>query len=126
MSQSSYSQSLENFRLVAFCPLCNAQYQPNQASILEQKDDANLIYVECDQIVSEKKDYQKYFEMFKWGTKRSEKFKNSKGEFFLEFSKKKRDFFSDLKFAGTSLFPKSDPEDFLTDPKYDDLFKPIK
>src|SRR3989338_8246417 len=49
MSQSSYSQSLENLRLVAFCPLCNAQYQPNQASILEQKYDANLIYVECDQ-----------------------------------------------------------------------------
>ncbi|HLD20274.1 MAG TPA: hypothetical protein VJB93_03455 [Patescibacteria group bacterium] len=49
MSQSSYSQSLDNFRLVAFCPLCNAQYQPNQASILEQKDDANLIYVECSE-----------------------------------------------------------------------------
>lgn len=49
MNQSASSQSLDNFRLVAFCPLCNAQYQPIQASILEQKDDANLIYVECSE-----------------------------------------------------------------------------
>ncbi len=48
--EEGYSQNpLENFKLVAFCPLCNAQYHPHQASVLEQKEDAHLVYVKCEQ-----------------------------------------------------------------------------
>lgn len=41
------SSSLENLRLISYCPLCNAHYNPSEAKILEQKDGAHLIHVEC-------------------------------------------------------------------------------
>ena len=41
------SSSLDNLRLISYCPLCNAHYSPTEAKILEQKDGAHLIHVEC-------------------------------------------------------------------------------
>lgn len=41
------SSSLDNLRLISYCPLCNAHYNPTEAKILEQKDGAHLIHVEC-------------------------------------------------------------------------------
>lgn len=41
------SSPLDNLRLISYCPLCNAHYNPAEAKILEQKDGAHLIHVEC-------------------------------------------------------------------------------
>ncbi len=41
------SSSLDHLRLISYCPLCNAHYNPSEARILEQKDGAHLIHVEC-------------------------------------------------------------------------------
>ncbi|MDD5567258.1 MAG: hypothetical protein PHH01_03630 [Patescibacteria group bacterium] len=37
----------ESIRLVSYCPLCNAQYNPLSAKILEERDDAHLIHIQC-------------------------------------------------------------------------------
>lgn len=47
---NNYNQSpspLDNLRLISYCPLCNVHYNPTEAKILEQKDGAHLIHVEC-------------------------------------------------------------------------------
>ncbi len=44
---ANYYSPLENLRLISYCPLCNAHYNPVEAKILEQKDGAHLIHVEC-------------------------------------------------------------------------------
>jgi hypothetical protein len=41
------SSSLENLRLISYCPLCNTHYNPSEAKVLEEKDGAHLIHVEC-------------------------------------------------------------------------------
>lgn len=41
------SSPLDNLRLISYCPLCNAHYNPAEAKILEQKEGAHLIHVEC-------------------------------------------------------------------------------
>ncbi len=38
---------IDGFKLVAFCPLCNAKYNPSQAEVLEHKEDAHLVFVQC-------------------------------------------------------------------------------
>lgn len=48
--QSRRSFSLypsESLRLISYCPLCNTHYNPLAAEILEERDDAHLIHVEC-------------------------------------------------------------------------------
>lgn len=47
---SNYNQPsspLDNLRLISYCPLCNSHYNPSEAKVLEQKDGAHLIHVEC-------------------------------------------------------------------------------
>ena len=34
-------------RLVSYCPLCESHYNPMEAKILEQREDAHLIHVQC-------------------------------------------------------------------------------
>jgi len=41
------SHSLDNLRLISYCPLCNTHYNPSEAKILEQKEGAHLIHIEC-------------------------------------------------------------------------------
>jgi len=41
------SSSLDNLRVISYCPLCNSHYNPSQAKVLEEKDGAHLIHVEC-------------------------------------------------------------------------------
>ena len=38
---------LDNLKLISYCPLCNTHYNPSEAKILEQKEGAHLIHVEC-------------------------------------------------------------------------------
>ena len=79
------------------------------AKILGSIDFDYIDYISTNLIksVSEVKDYNKFFEMFKWGTKTSKKFKNEKGEFFEEFDKEP-------------------PKDYLSDLKDNEIFKPVK
>lgn len=37
----------ENIRVVSYCPLCNTQYHQLSARILEEKDGAHLIHIQC-------------------------------------------------------------------------------
>lgn len=47
-SRHSYSQfPSESLRLISYCPICNTHYNPLAAQVLEERDDAHLIHVEC-------------------------------------------------------------------------------
>lgn len=37
----------EGVRLVSFCPLCEASYNPREARILEEEKDGHLLHIEC-------------------------------------------------------------------------------
>jgi len=37
----------EGLKLISYCPLCNSQYNPMTAKILEEREDAHLIHIEC-------------------------------------------------------------------------------
>ncbi|MBU0706904.1 hypothetical protein KKG41_00855 [Patescibacteria group bacterium] len=37
----------EGIRLISYCPLCNTQYNPLSAKVLEEKDDAHLVHINC-------------------------------------------------------------------------------
>ncbi len=37
----------ESIRVVSYCPLCNTQYNPLSARILEEKEGAHLIHIQC-------------------------------------------------------------------------------
>lgn len=39
--------SNDSIRLVSYCPLCNTQYNPLSARIVEERDDAHLIHIKC-------------------------------------------------------------------------------
>jgi hypothetical protein len=43
----SYHFSPEGLRLISKCPLCAEQYQPFQASIVEEKAEAQLVHIQC-------------------------------------------------------------------------------
>ena len=38
---------LDNLKLISYCPLCNTHYNPNEAKVLEQREGAHLIHVQC-------------------------------------------------------------------------------
>lgn len=37
----------EGLKLISYCPLCNARYSTMSAKILEEKEGAHLIHLEC-------------------------------------------------------------------------------
>jgi hypothetical protein len=37
----------ESLRLISYCPICSTHYNPLAAQILEEREDAHLIHVEC-------------------------------------------------------------------------------
>ncbi len=41
------SSSLDNLKVISYCPLCNTHYNPNEAKILEEKEGAHLIHIAC-------------------------------------------------------------------------------
>ncbi len=46
--KDSLDHSNEGIRLISVCPLCNTAYNPLSSKILEEKEDAQLIHLECD------------------------------------------------------------------------------
>lgn len=48
MANTNYNPSpLDNLKLISYCPLCNTHYNPSEAKILEQREGAHLIHIEC-------------------------------------------------------------------------------
>lgn len=43
----SYQFSPEGLKLISRCPLCSESYQPFQASIVEEKEEAQLLHIQC-------------------------------------------------------------------------------
>lgn len=43
----SYHYSPEGLKLISRCPLCSEAYRPFQASIVEEKEEAQLLHIQC-------------------------------------------------------------------------------
>ncbi len=39
--------SNESIRVVSYCPVCNTPYNPLSAKILDEKEDAHLLHIQC-------------------------------------------------------------------------------
>lgn len=39
--------SSEGLRVISYCPLCEASYNPLRARLLEERDDAHLVHIQC-------------------------------------------------------------------------------
>jgi len=37
----------ESIKIISFCPVCNAKYNPIEAKVLEEKDEAHLVHIKC-------------------------------------------------------------------------------
>lgn len=37
----------DTLRLISTCPLCNTQYNPLSAKVLEEREDAHLVHIQC-------------------------------------------------------------------------------
>ncbi len=42
-----YNKPAEGLSLVSYCPLCGTNYNPKDARLLEEKDGAHLIHLQC-------------------------------------------------------------------------------
>ncbi len=43
----------EGLKIISACPLCNVHYNPLQAHVIDQRDDAHLLHLECRNCGSE-------------------------------------------------------------------------
>lgn len=51
--KANLSQMLiEGLRLITHCPLCESNYQPVSAKVIEEKDNAHLVYIRCKKCLS--------------------------------------------------------------------------
>ncbi|MFH1508804.1 MAG: hypothetical protein ABIE68_01430 [bacterium] len=48
MNKSDLNNLSEEERFLSACPLCNTRYEPEEAKIVEEKDDAYLLYTICE------------------------------------------------------------------------------
>lgn len=37
----------DSLRLISYCPLCEVSYNPLRARVLEERDDAHLVHIQC-------------------------------------------------------------------------------
>lgn len=45
--RKSHHLSSEGLRLISYCPLCEASYNPLRARVLEERDEAHLVHIQC-------------------------------------------------------------------------------
>lgn len=43
----SHNLSGDALRLISYCPLCESTYNPLRARVLEEKEDAHLLHIQC-------------------------------------------------------------------------------
>ncbi len=46
-SSGSSRATGDTLRLVSYCPLCNASYSPLRTRVLDERDGAHLLYIQC-------------------------------------------------------------------------------
>lgn len=44
---NNFSFLPEGLKLISACPICGNRYKPTQAKVIEQKGDAHLVHIEC-------------------------------------------------------------------------------
>jgi len=42
-----FEESFENLRVISSCPICNARYHSAELKILEERNEAKLVYIQC-------------------------------------------------------------------------------
>lgn len=42
-----FEDNMENLRVISTCPICNARYHSAELRVLEEKSDAQLVYIQC-------------------------------------------------------------------------------
>lgn len=47
MSLPNHILNLQALKNISHCPLCRKKYQPLQATLLEENEEAHLIYIKC-------------------------------------------------------------------------------
>lgn len=45
--RKSHHLSGDGLRLISYCPLCETSYNPLRARVLEERDDAHLVHMQC-------------------------------------------------------------------------------
>ena len=46
-STSYFEEHHEHLRLISSCPVCNGRYAPGVMRVLEERNDAHLVYLKC-------------------------------------------------------------------------------
>lgn len=47
--RKSHHLSGDGLRLISYCPLCEASYNPLRARVLDERDEAHLVHIQCSQ-----------------------------------------------------------------------------
>lgn len=42
-----FGENFENVRIVSSCPICRARYHSAEIKVLEERQDAQLVYIQC-------------------------------------------------------------------------------
>lgn len=45
--RKSHQLSSDGLRLISYCPLCQASYNPLRARVLDERDEAHLVHIQC-------------------------------------------------------------------------------
>ncbi len=45
--RKSHQLSSDGLRLISYCPLCEASYNPLRARVLDERDEAHLVHIQC-------------------------------------------------------------------------------
>ena len=43
----SFGENFENLKVISSCPICSARYHSAEIRILEERPDAQLVYIQC-------------------------------------------------------------------------------
>lgn len=46
-ASSYFAEHHEHLRIISSCPVCNGRYAPGVMRVLEEKNDAHLVYLKC-------------------------------------------------------------------------------
>jgi len=47
MDNFQFDDNIENLKIISSCPVCSQKYNMSEIKILERKNDAHLIYIQC-------------------------------------------------------------------------------
>ncbi|MFA6197670.1 MAG: hypothetical protein WC734_00750 [Patescibacteria group bacterium] len=50
--KSRFLPNSDNLKLITYCPLCNAHFSFSAAKVLEEREDAHLVHIQCQKCSS--------------------------------------------------------------------------